>query len=161
MWNLMHDDYLGVAFDLAIPTIKAIFKDPAFVWGPELVCITVVRKGYKIPYVRWVGDRKQEWKSEWKATQDDFEKIAYWKASTALKYGIPTSELFYKHPLALVEEDFFYPGGVVNDLQTIGIGTSGINGRGDEVISSIYLSILRGVAHRFIEAKIERGVKQL
>lgn len=148
------------AVELASPTIQAIFDTPQCIWGPKLVAIVVEGPDIAEPVITWVGDLAQSWEEGW-GDPLEFEKIARWKAATAKRHGMPTSDLINLHPLLLQAGDYMYPGGVVDASGKIGIGVSGINGRADEMIAYILASILNGLAHLAVDDLRDRDISQL
>jgi len=158
--QLLTPEFALDAIELASPQIETLITNPFWSWGPALVAIVVDAPWFDYPVLAWVGDRNQTWQADW-GEQKEFDTIAHWKARRARETGKPTSQLYQNNPLLLNSEDHFYPGGVPDQSGTIGIGTSGIRGWGDEAISYIVLAILQAKAHFAVKNLQELGFSHL
>ena len=161
MTAVLHSVIVQQALHLAKPSILKIMEEDAFVWGPKYVAIAAVSNHDELLTLDILNQTPGTWSPDW-GFPDEFMEIAVWKAKTALRFQIPTSQLANDYPLALSYGDYFrYAGGVPGPLGTFAVGVSGLTGRADEMNARIVIATMLGIAHTEVDAAIAEKRKKL
>jgi hypothetical protein len=134
---LLTEKMVEEAIEIIKPTINGLFTNNKAVWGPTWVEIFISIPTIDKPIHVTVGN-KTEWNPSWK--KKDLMDIARKKMEASKRTKKDTRSLLSRSPYLFKEGEYLYMGGIYHD--EISVGTSGLNGIFDELVSNLVIDTI-------------------
>lgn len=150
--SMVNNEMVNLAIDIATPSIKALLniEEPIITSKDRVVAIVVKHPDLESDVTRVVG------RSE---TTERILQIANWKSNKSASNGFSTAELTFDRPWDHKPGDFLYPGSAVSG--SLSVGSSGLKGYGDEIVSNMILKIIEGLCKLKRDELYAADIKQL